>query len=659
FLKKYSMLSKHVFKECKCLHIAADSSEIGGNNLELVALCNGDKNIGAWAPPQVLSAFNVTTNSPDEPLDPILLGAANRRALAFALHEPLGDNVGLPTPKRVAGAKHMFAWDNAMRQAGLQGLSKFIANEDETPLQIQGLPHIERPEQRPDTIVFSLDQGPTSYATHFYMLYAMKMNLFCHYDVSHRLWNDVKDAFCECGEWNFIRLSTIVLNSDFGPWDGSAYFNKGGSVLKNFGASCGASHPLFVCFHKAIATELGIPIEGNDEKFLEGVFLALKESDAWDTKNVNIGLSRWSGWHDSAQHFLKRWSTRHLTYVWLSIVRGYGRSTDEGWTLIPTFQDTAPKAAEAADAEPMKYGSAKVDAMRARCKNTMHLVTAWMSDSMNKRKLVAFVRLCDYLREHQSYQNKLVRSPHEAQEYFEDVVRGKALEPLDDMFKHIISKPDGLETLGFHIAFAITDDLDECDAIEERGWAAKLMQFSFQLVKHRLMSLSHYLWSLPGCFILCLSADKAEHAALNQFLKMVWRSWEGFMESGFQDTAFWKPIKNRHVLQQQLVRKFMRQSIEHNFERIDAVQEQTAKDLVAGFCQTKVLEDSFHVASEFCNYEVRNGKVPPKSIWENIINHRTMSQKHRYHEVAVGVDTRLPLSEKGRKLDTDLFESTQ
>eukprot|EP00959_Pyramimonas_sp_CCMP1952_P286300 5986593-Pyramimonas_sp.AAC.1 len=168
----------------------------------------------------------------------------------------------------------------------------------------------------------------------------------------------------------------------------------------------------------------------------------------------------------------------------------------------------------------MKHGNAKVDAMRANCKNTMHLATAWMSDPTNKRKLSAYVRLCDFLRNHQSYQNKLVRSTDEAEQYFVDVVRGEALKPLDDMFKNVIGTPGGLESLGFEVAFAPADDIHECDAIEERGWASKLMQFSFHLVKHRLMSLSHYLWSFPGCFILCLSDKPEERTNLSEFLKM-------------------------------------------------------------------------------------------------------------------------------------------
>ena len=53
FLRKYQFMSKELLKNARHLHIAADSSRVGGQNIELNCLFNSDLEIGCWGPTQV------------------------------------------------------------------------------------------------------------------------------------------------------------------------------------------------------------------------------------------------------------------------------------------------------------------------------------------------------------------------------------------------------------------------------------------------------------------------------------------------------------------------------------------------------------------------------------------------------------------------------
>lgn len=61
FVKRYLSCTKAVFADSRHLHLAADSSRIGGHDLELIALFSSDKGMGCWSPPQAprLPSFGV------------------------------------------------------------------------------------------------------------------------------------------------------------------------------------------------------------------------------------------------------------------------------------------------------------------------------------------------------------------------------------------------------------------------------------------------------------------------------------------------------------------------------------------------------------------------------------------------------------------------
>lgn len=590
-----------------------------------------------------------------------LVADATAKATSFVEHEPLvrEDGPELKKMQRVAGAKHMHAWDNSLKQCGLGGFKTFVAEDEVAECDINDLPLLLTPEELPPMIVFALDQGPQSYPTNFYMQYVMKMNVFCHYDVSHRLWNDCKDALAECGQWGFVILSIITMNLDFGPFDSCTFFARNQDALKHFVANCDCSHPLFQYFAEDIAKEAKVDIE-DGEQWMRDVFDMLPGHPAWARKNQKVGLSRWFGWVDSGKQLLSNWSVRLLVLVWLSIISGYGCLSEHGWMLTYDEQGGSSGAAETTDDTRMSRSNAKVEALRSKCKNSVHLVCSWMADGYNRKRLSAFVALLAPLRKYHGSQNKEVRSADEAEEFFVAQAKGDGLLPLQATLEKLACA-SGLESLGFdtHFNRKLLGRPDyQADMKEEDEWCEVIINLTFCLVCHRILSLSHYMYSMPGCFLLALSKDASDHQELLRWVKQCHEGWEALLESGCDEMPHWKLVKERHVMTLQLVRRFVRQGLANDFAELDPVQIALARNLVKGFCQTKLIEDGVHCGSEQDQYKSRNGILAPRTLWKNLVHSNIMHQVHRYPEVHIDADSHLEVKNASSELTTKIFYPT-
>lgn len=325
-----------------------------------------------------------------------------------------------------------------------------------------------------------------------------------------------------------------------------------------------------------------------------------------------------------------------MTYIWVCIISGYGKLIDQD--LLRGSPEAAPQAeASAADAEPMSRSNQRIDAMRGRCRNTLHLAAGWMADSSNREFLQAVVHLFSPLRQWHGSQNQKVRSPDEARAFFIGVAAGEGLKPLELMMQSFQTL-SSLEPLGFCISCNLkrmqaTKDL-EFDLREEASKVQRLIHISLALIKHRVMSMTHYMYSFPGAFVLALSSRPADRQWLLQWVKRQWEAFEGFENSGLRNARFWKLLDSRSVFRLQLCRTFFRQALASNFESFDAIQIRLAADLVDGLCQSKVVEDTVHVVKESERYESRNALSSSKSKWVDPIKGKVLCDIHRYPEVS-------------------------
>ena len=95
------------------------------------------------------------------------------------------------------------------------GLGKFL---EPVP---QPSPLADRP-----LLILHMDEGSPGYAAYWYCAYHLQLRLFLVRDVFHREWNDSMNAIKQAGLWWIILLRSVTFNLCYGPWEGSAWFEK-------------------------------------------------------------------------------------------------------------------------------------------------------------------------------------------------------------------------------------------------------------------------------------------------------------------------------------------------------------------------------------------------------------------------------------------------
>ena len=137
-------------------------------------------------------------------------------------------------------------------------------------------------------------------------------------DPSHRVWNDIKQAFTNAGLWTFVLVMSIVLNLDYGPWDGAAFHQRSQDAMANILANGGLQHPLFLHFKNNILKDLGWWSRRHDPGLDESLTEELK--DTFTSKSTRVSLNRWFGFLRSCKSYNRFWHGRRLAYAWVVIL---------------------------------------------------------------------------------------------------------------------------------------------------------------------------------------------------------------------------------------------------------------------------------------------------------------------------------------------------
>ena len=142
-----------------------------------------------------------------------------------------------------------------------------------------------------------------------------------------------------------------------------------------------------------------------------------------------------------------------------------------------------------------------------------------------------------------------------------EICSGEDLEPFNEIL-HKLSQSSSCEQFGFRLDFnpnkMSSEVCIEADIRDEEEWAGRLFHFSLALARHRIMSLTHYTYALPGVFILALPEKESDVQWLLKWMKAQWQSWCAFNDSGIADNKSWILVKERSVFQHQMSKRFFR-----------------------------------------------------------------------------------------------------
>ena len=133
-------------------------------------------------------------------------------------------------------------------------------------------------------LTLSSDQGAGWFQAQFFLIYAMKISIHQVSDESHRLWNDSKGATQQAGLMPFVRLHSLIMNLDYGPWEGSSFFQKMVLAKRALADNYDESFWIFQEFLPLLLRDWGQDRAVLDEEVSLSAWNDWKEASCWHTK---------------------------------------------------------------------------------------------------------------------------------------------------------------------------------------------------------------------------------------------------------------------------------------------------------------------------------------------------------------------------------------
>ena len=177
----------------------------------------------------------------------------------------------------------------------------------------------KRPASQWPGLTLTTDQGPdNSCACNF--LLSRGVNLLVVSDSSHRVWNDVRQAFQGAGMMPMIMATCALINFDSGPWRSAEFFQQSKGACAELVATQGCDNALVQQMLPALMSELELAAEAGNPDLPDMIMSAMAAS--FDQKFQRVGMCRWFQVLDSAELLLQQWSCRFLVLLYMAHERG-------------------------------------------------------------------------------------------------------------------------------------------------------------------------------------------------------------------------------------------------------------------------------------------------------------------------------------------------
>lgn len=266
---------------------------------------------------------------------------------------------------RLASYHWLCAVDNALRVMVGNGLSSFTLSPGNRHFDCSG-----RLVQ--NQLSICIDQGSVGWCPAFYLLFACQLNLVLHFDVFHRVWNDLKASLVQAGLWDIVLLLCLVFSMNYGPFEGAAFWRQAQDSCESWKRNHGVDCPLFRSLLPRIAKDRGQSADLWNEEWVKSLIEEVGAGRDADTKGPKVSLCRWLGWEHCFDYWSGDFSMRLLHLLYMGISLGYIDHKAE--TSILRLQTMKAPSSSEAGKQGMKEASLAMKPLRDRCKNTMHMV---------------------------------------------------------------------------------------------------------------------------------------------------------------------------------------------------------------------------------------------------------------------------------------------
>lgn len=378
---------------------------------------------------------------------------------------------------RVHAFKYLLALDNTMQTLCGYSFNAFMHTRHDIDEAVQA-------SKKLPILSIAMDQGSSGFSATFFCQSVLGLMLAPLWDPSHRCVRDIELAFNHTGLSECVLLLKVALNTNFGPWDGSAFWRKQQEEVVNY--TNGQCHvcPLFQRHWADIAAAGGLTLADTMDAHVQAeYFRSMPSSAAFTSKGPRLQPSRWHSFLDVYAYWKPFLPVRKLVLLYHAIM--------EGWVLrVPgAYKVKAPTIHPHED--PKKATTKLTDQQNAAklyslCNNTLHVSLVLLQDPDLMRKCDIMLHLCSPLRQWHGDQACFLRSAQLSVQYCVAQSLGQPLGSIGAVLQGL--KWENLCNMGFTLALSpatLAVGEDSPEVFVEDEWMALAARLSLVLAKHR------------------------------------------------------------------------------------------------------------------------------------------------------------------------------
>eukprot|EP00972_Heterocapsa_arctica_P056958 8405349-Heterocapsa_arctica.AAC.1 len=585
---------------------------------------------------------------PGDPCSPDERSEWDQISRSFALHAFAGSQLELdlcsvPAPKRkprLSALKHLRALDHGLQSVMPSGgLAAYLPQDGDNA----------KPLMQLHTLVTNEDSGPIPTCAKHFRLYGMKLREMACRDIFHLLWRVLVNAPAQAGLRGVMLITALNANMTRGPWQGAAWYQQMQESAQELWSKASHTDPLFRAMVPMMMKDLGRDASSEGDVFKE-LFEEIKSMPFLQGLGPSVHMTRWASWHVAQRWLLPQNTARAFVMLHLGLQLGYVQKTKGGLLMeelakvgaaLPS-EDAAARAGSGASSAScantarldMAAEKERVQAVRDRCKNTMHTCTLI---SLNARyatgaRIILYVSqpMIDWLLE----LNRSLRSREVGLALSIDMAKGTTACAVMSKILGASYDLNELEQIGLTISSICTDRRysqlppDAFQVEVQNQLAHKLGTLQLFFARSLVFNISDACALYPRKFALLASNQEDQKACLEE-LKALKAAWDAAKASKL---PFWQKACKKSHMQLTLTQEILDRLAQDGFNSVPEDVRQFCLQINSHFMSTHATEDSFHYIKAQARKSA-DGHMCASRIWQVPTDRHVLDEKYKFTEV--------------------------
>ena len=367
-----------------------------------------------------------------------------------------------PRQRRLASYHHNQCLDHMLRSVtSFRGLCDFMSKEVDAERDLLSLP----------ALVTNEDAGPIPSAAKWFRIYHLKLRELPHRDPFHALWRVFINGVAEAGLRGVMLVTGLEANLSRGPWRGGGWAQNLKERAKDYFSMAGRQDPLFQSLVRRICMDIGDVDAEIYPDVVDSIFDGLQHSEFLMCQGPAVQHSRWMSWQTAMDWLLPQRTKRLVILLFAGLQEGYLlkaaarlelKSLTSGGGLWKAAEGCTGATSSSAEKAPMAVERDKLDAIRDRCTNTMHVCTLIAANQRYATGARIILYCSDPYRAWQQHWRHFLRDRSVSLKFSIDMARGTSiLETIHRSFG-VLADPLKLAEIGLDTS-GLSSDKSLCN----------------------------------------------------------------------------------------------------------------------------------------------------------------------------------------------------